>query len=85
MPDSKRSKTAKQLAVRQEHRSNIASDDELTLGCSIPSMSDEPFPVDIKKGKLVGHLKGEIKKVLEPELNHLTARSLVIWKVSISS
>jgi len=49
------------------------------------AFSNDPFPIDIRKSKMVGHLQNAIKKEKEPELDHLDANSLILWKVSSSS
>ena len=57
--------------------------DEISLNCSILGRNvRNVFPVDILRGRTVGHLKGAIKKEKEPTLNHIAADQLEIWKVS---
>ena len=41
------------------------------------------FPVEIGKEKWVADLKDAIKEKKKPDFNHITADSLVLWKVSI--
>ncbi|KAF8230515.1 hypothetical protein L208DRAFT_121499 [Tricholoma matsutake] len=58
------------------------TDDMFKLFCWILNKSDSPFSVEIGKSKTVDHLKKAIKKEKEPELDHLAAPSLDIWKLS---
>ena len=44
--------------------------------------SDRLFPVDITEDQTVGDLKEAIKKKKEPDLDHLPADALDLWKVS---
>lgn len=41
------------------------------------------FPVEIGKEKWVANLKKAINQEKRPDFNHITADSLVLWKVSI--
>jgi Crinkler effector protein N-terminal domain len=84
---SERSKTGKQLITSQtsKTRSNIGSDDMFKLFCWVLNWSNKPFSVDIRKSKMVGHLKDMIKKKLENTLVGIVANTLDIWKVNISS
>jgi hypothetical protein len=51
--------------------------------CSLFDISGRPFLVKIPKNIpiSIGELKIEIKKAVEPDLNHVAAYSLVLWKV----
>jgi Crinkler effector protein N-terminal domain len=53
------------------------------LGCWILNKSDRPFSVEIDMSKDVDALKEVIKKKMKPELSHLAAYTLDIWKVHI--
>ena len=55
---------------------------EISLCCWIIGLDNANlFPVDIAPSKTVGHLKKLIKKEKEPELDHLAADRLDVWKV----
>ena len=58
---------------------------EVWLKCSIlgPDVATV-LPLDILPSKGVGHLKDAIKKKKAPELDHIAADELVIYKVSDS-
>jgi hypothetical protein len=45
-------------------------------------VSDDPFPVEIKKGFTVSHLKEAIKKKKERAFDGIDPDSLELWKVS---
>ena len=59
---------------------------EICLGCSIlgPDVTSS-FPVDILPSQRVGHLKKAIKREKAPELDHIAADKLDIYKVSDSA
>jgi hypothetical protein len=72
------------IAVRPINRSIFGSDDKFKLFCWILNKSNAPFPVNIAESETVGDLKERVKKGKEPELDHLAADSLVLWRVSLS-
>ena len=58
--------------------------DTITLLCLVHGESSEDvFPIDITKNKLVGHLKQQIHKECHPQFEHIEAVELTLWLVSI--
>jgi len=56
---------------------------KLTLNCWILGLNNaDAFSVDILRSRTVSHLKKEIKEAMAPDLNHISAPSLGIWKVN---
>jgi hypothetical protein len=56
----------------------------LELNCLIyDDDASHIFPVEIASSKSVGALKKAIKEEMKPALDHVTAASLTLWKVSI--
>jgi Crinkler effector protein N-terminal domain len=72
------------IAVRPINCSIVGSDDQFKLWCWILNKSDKYFSVKIGKGETIDDLKEAIKNKEEPELDHLAAGSLLLWKVSLS-
>lgn len=57
--------------------------DEILLYCSILGRDvGRPFPVEISPSKTVGQLKKAIREEKRPELDHVAADKLDIWKAS---
>jgi len=58
----------------------------MSLNCSIlgPDV-DNAFPVKISRGETVGALKDAIKEKKTPELDHIAADRLDVWKVGHSA
>ena len=56
---------------------------EILLNCLIlgPDVG-RSFPVDILRGRTVGHLKRAIKDNKAPDLDHIAPDKLDLWKVS---
>jgi hypothetical protein len=80
------SKSGKQSAVAMSvNCSIVGSDNELELFYWVLHRSNMPFSVGIRESKMVDHLKKVIKKKKEPELDHIAAYSIIIWKVSAFS
>lgn len=63
----------------------IGSDDVLKLFCWVLNGSNKPFSVTIGGSETVDDLKKVIKKEKEPELDHLAADRIILWKVSTFS
>ena len=56
----------------------------LNLNCWVLGEdSTRIFPVKIDSAENVGALKEAIKEKMKPNFNHITANSLVLWKVAI--
>ena len=60
-------------------------DQQFLLHCSLAHDVKHIFPVEILPSKTVGQLKIQIKKEKEPELDHIAADKLVIYKASDSA
>ncbi|RUS33947.1 hypothetical protein BC938DRAFT_483142, partial [Jimgerdemannia flammicorona] len=58
--------------------------DIITVMCLVHGdLPEHAFPIDIKRTKLVGHLKDKIKKKKSPHFKHIAANELTVWCVSI--
>jgi hypothetical protein len=72
------------VAVRPVNYSITCSGNQFRLFCWILDWSNQPFSVKIGKRETVDELKEAIKKKKKPELDHLAADTLVVWKVGKS-
>jgi len=55
---------------------------DLLLNCFVLGDDEERvFPVKIPRNDIVGILKDEIKKKIAPQLDHVAAKDLDLWKV----